>query len=122
MSPRSIYQPGILEMHREDLRQLVAVSARFPAMDLRHRHPRDPGQLGKTAETARRARPGIRRALPAAARVLPQPGPGAGHVFLLVYAVLLIEFRSLLEPLAIVMGAVWRCSASSRPCGSPAPR
>ena len=28
------YQPGILEMHREDLRQLVAVSARFAGMDL----------------------------------------------------------------------------------------
>jgi Cu/Ag efflux pump CusA len=30
------HQPGILEMHREDLRQLVAVSARFENIDMGH--------------------------------------------------------------------------------------
>ena len=100
------YQPGILEMQREDLRQLVAVSARFAGMD-----------LGT----------GIRkiRAVSPDAATLPA---GAGLEFgglyqqqqesfknltfvllmaiFLVFAVLLMEFRSIIQPLAIVLGAV----------------
>ena len=44
------YQPGILEMQREDLRQLVAVSARFAGMDLGTGIRNIQSQLGKTLQ------------------------------------------------------------------------
>ena len=99
------YQPGILEMHREDLRQLVAVSARFAGMD-----------LGT----------GIRkiRAVSPDAATLGGHGLEFGGLYqqqqesfknltfvllmaiFLVFAVLLMEFRSIIQPWAIVLGAV----------------
>lgn len=100
------YQPGILEMQREDLRQLVAVSARFADLDLGTgiRHIRS--QLSKTLQ------------LPAGATLefgglyQQQQESFKNLTFVLlmaiflVFAVLLMEFRSLIQPLAIVLGAV----------------
>jgi multidrug efflux pump subunit AcrB len=100
------YQPGILEMQREDLRQLVAVSARFAGMDL------------GTGIRAIRSRLEKNLQLPAGASLefgglyQQQQESFKNLTFVLlmalflVFAVLLVEFRSLLEPLAIVLGAV----------------
>jgi CzcA family heavy metal efflux pump len=100
------YQPGILEMQREDLRQLVAVSARFAGMD-----------LGTGIRTIR-SRLEKNLQLPAGASLefgglyQQQQESFKNLTFVLlmalflVFAVLLVEFRSLLEPLAIVLGAV----------------
>ena len=98
--------PGRLERHREDLRELVAVSGRLSGTD-----------LGRGIAA-------IKKHL--AATVSPPPGVSIeyGGLFkqqqesfrnlltvlvmaiLLVYGVLLLEFRSVLHPLAIVCGAV----------------
>jgi len=100
------YVPGILEMHREDLRQLIAVSARLSGID-----------MGR----------GIRAIKEKLAKEVTIP-PGASLEFgglyreqqesfrnllfvlvtaiLLVCSVLLIEFRSILKPFAIVAGSV----------------
>lgn len=100
------YQPGILEMHREDLRQLVAVSARFAGMDLGTGIENIQAQLGKTLQ------------LPAGATLefgglyqqQQESFKNLAFVLLmavfLVFAVLLVEFRSVIQPLAIVLGAV----------------
>jgi CzcA family heavy metal efflux pump len=100
------YQPGILEMHREDLRQLVAVSARFAGMDLGTGIERIQAELGKNLQ------------LPAGATLefgglyQQQQESFKNLTFVLlmaivlVFAVLLVEFRSVIQPLAIVLGAV----------------
>ncbi len=100
------YQPGILEMHREDLRQLVAVSARFEGLD-----------LGTGIRTIREHLDKTFR-LPAGATLefgglyQQQQESFKNLTFVLlmaiflVFSVLLIEFRSFLQPLAIVLGAV----------------
>jgi len=100
------HEPGILEMHREDLRQLVAVSARFEGIDMGH------GMGEVKAALAKKIK------LPADATL--ELG-GLYHqqqqsfrnltcvliaALVLVYAVLMLEFRTFLEPLAIWMGAL----------------
>lgn len=97
---------GLLEMRREDLRQCTAVSARFAGRDL------GSGVAAirtKLAETLR---------LPSDATIeyggLYQQQQESFRnltivlavAILLVYAVLLLEFRSIIQPLAIVAGAV----------------
>jgi multidrug efflux pump subunit AcrB len=100
------HEPGILEMHREDLRQLVAVSARFEGIDMGH---------GMTA---------IKQRLAEAVTLPPEATLEFGGLYqqqqqsfrnlalvlvaalVLVYAVLILEFRTFLEPLAIWMGAL----------------
>lgn len=100
------YQPGILEMHREDLRQLVAVSARFAGMDLGTGIRNIRSELSKTLQ------------LPAGATLefggmyQQQQESFKNLTFVLlmaiflVFAVLLMEFRSMIQPFAIVLGAV----------------
>ena len=99
-------RPGILEMHRENLRQLVAVSARFTGMGLGHGIEK----IRKTLREKVNLPPGMhvefgglyeqqRESFKNLALVL------AGAL-LLVYAVLLLEFRHFLEPWAILFGAV----------------
>jgi len=100
------YQPGILEMQRDDLRQLVAVSARFSGMDLGTGIRNIQSQLSKTVH------------LPAGATMefgglYQQQQESFKNLALvllmavfLVFSVLLIEFRSIVQPLAIVLGAV----------------
>jgi CzcA family heavy metal efflux pump len=100
------YEPGILEMHRDDLRQLVAVTARFEGLDLGSGIRAIQSQLHKSLE------------LPAGASLeygglyQQQQESFKNLTFVLlmaiflVFAVLLIEFRSFIQPLAIVIGAV----------------
>lgn len=100
------YQPGILEMHREDMRQLVAVSARFAGMDLGTGIEHIRAQLTKTL----RLPPGATLEFGGLYQQQQESFKNLTFVLLmaifLVFAVLLIEFRSVIQPLAIVLGAV----------------
>jgi CzcA family heavy metal efflux pump len=100
------YQPGILEMQREDLRQLVAVSARFAGMDLGTGIRNIQAQLGKTLELP----PGATLEFGGLYQQQQESFKNLTLVLLmaifLVFAVLLVEFRSIIQPLAIVLGAV----------------
>lgn len=100
------HAPGILEMHREDLRQLVAVSADFAGLDLGRGIPLIRKKLEKDVK------------FPAGVTVeygglyQQQQESFRNLTFVLVmaiflvYGVLIVEFRSLLKPLAIVIGSV----------------
>lgn len=100
------YQPGILEMHREDLRQLVAVSARFTGMDLGAGIRSIQAQLKKTL----RLPPGATLEFGGLYQQQQESFKNLTFVLLmaifLVFAVLLVEFRSVVQPLAIVLGAI----------------
>ncbi|MCY2992792.1 MAG: efflux RND transporter permease subunit [Planctomycetota bacterium] len=100
------YQPGMLELHREDLRQLVAVSARFAGLDLGTGIRSIKSQLSKTLQLPSWA------TLEFGGLYQQQQESFKNLTFVLlmaiflVYAVLLIEFRSIIQPLAIILGAV----------------
>ncbi len=100
------YQSGILEMQREDLRQLVAVSARFSGMDLGTGIRNIREQLNKTLQLPSGA------TLEFGGLYQQQQESFRNLAFVLlmaivlVFTVLLIEFRSIIQPLAIVLGAV----------------
>ena len=100
------YQPGILEMQREDLRQLVAVSARFAGMDLGTGIRNIQSQLGKTLQLP----PGATLEFGGLYQQQQESFRNLTFVLVmaivLVFAVLMIEFRSTIQPLAIVLGAV----------------
>jgi len=100
------HESGILEMHREDLRQLVAVSARFSGVDL------------GTGIAAIRKRLDETLQLPAGARLefgglYQQQQESFRNLALvlligvfLVLGVLICEFRSFLAPVSITLGAL----------------
>jgi len=100
------HESGILEMHREDLRQLVAVSARFSGIDMGRGIAAIEARLAKTLH------------LPAGTRIefggLYQQQQESFRnlaivlvmAVLLVFGVLIFEFRSLLAPVAIILGAL----------------
>jgi len=100
------YQPGILEMQREDLRQLVAVSARFSGMDMGTGIRQIRAQLAKTLP------PWASVGLEFGGLYQQQQQSFKNLTFVLlmaivlVFAVLLMEFRSVSQPWAIVLGAV----------------
>ena len=100
-----ITEPGQLELHREDLRQLVAISARLENRDL------------GSAMTEIKAKLGQDQTLPPGVLEfggLFQQQQESFHNLLvvllaslfLVFTVLLIEFRSFYEPVAIVFGSL----------------
>ncbi len=100
------HRPGLLERHREDLRELIAVSGRLAGRD-----------LGSGIEA-------IKEKLEQTVTIPPDVSIEYGGLYqqqqesfrnlmlvlvmaiLLVFGVLLIEFRSVLQPLSIVAGAV----------------
>jgi CzcA family heavy metal efflux pump len=98
--------PGILEMHREDLRQLTAVSARFSGIDLGHGIAAIQQRLAQTLALPR----GVHLEFGGLYRQQQDSFRNLGLVLLcaiaLVYAVLILEFRAVLQPLAIVIGSV----------------
>jgi CzcA family heavy metal efflux pump len=103
---RTQYQPGILEMHRDDLRQLVAVTARFENLDLGTGMRTIQAQLGKTLQLP----PGMTLEYGGLFQQQQESFKNLTLVLLmaifLVFAVLLVEFRSFVEPLAMLLGAV----------------
>ena len=100
------HEAGLLEMHREDQRQFVAVSGRFSGIDLRggiaaikksiREHVQIPSnasiEFGGLYQQQQESFANLTRVLIMAV--------------LLVFAVLVFEFGTLLHPLAIVTGAV----------------
>lgn len=100
------YQPGILEMHRDDLRQLVAVTARFEGLDLGTGMRTIQAQLDKTL----RLPSGMSLEYGGLYQQQQESFKNLTFVLLmaifLVFAVLLVEFHSFVEPLAMLLGAV----------------
>ncbi len=100
-----VAEPGQLELHREDLRQLVAVSARLENRDLgsamadiKTKLAQDPSlsagvlEFGGLFQQQQESFQNLLRVLLAA--------------IFLVFTVLLIEFRSFHEPIAILFGSL----------------
>ncbi|MEI6333748.1 MAG: efflux RND transporter permease subunit [Methylococcaceae bacterium] len=100
-----ITEPGQLELHREDLRQLVAISARLENRDLGSAMAEIKAKLGQDQTLP----PGVLEF-----GGLFQQQQESFHNLLvvllaslfLVFTVLLIEFRSFYEPVAIVFGSL----------------
>ena len=100
------HEPGLLEMHREDLRQLVAVSARFEGIDMGHGMQTIKDKLSKSVTLPPEATiefGGLYQQQQESFRNLTFVLIAA---LVLVYAVLMLEFRTFLAPLAIWMGAL----------------
>lgn len=100
------HEAGLLEMHREDLRQLVAVSARFEGIDMGHGIAAIKDKLAHSVVIPPEARiefGGLYQQQQESFRNLSLVLAAA---LVLVYAVLILEFRTFLEPLAIWMGAL----------------
>ncbi len=100
------HEAGLLEMRREDLRQCTAVSARFAGRDLGSGVAAIKARLAETL----RLPPGASIEYGGLYQQQQESFRNLTMVLvvavLLVYAVLLVEFRSVLQPLAIVAGAV----------------
>ncbi len=100
------HEPGLLEMHREDLRQLVAVSARFEGIDMGHGMQTIKDKLSQSVTLPPEASiefGGLYQQQQESFRNLTFVLIAA---LVLVYAVLMLEFRTFLAPLAIWMGAL----------------
>jgi len=99
-------RPGRLERHREDLRELIAVSGRLSGRDLGSGVAAIKERLSKTLQPP----PGV--SIEYGGLYQQQQESFRNLMFvlimstLLVYGVLLLEFRTVLHPLAIVGGAV----------------
>lgn len=100
------HEAGLLEMHREDQRQLIAVSGRFAGRDMRSGIAAIKRKLAKSVDVP----DGVsieygglyqqqQESFTNLARVLLM-------AILLVFTVLIIEFRTIFHPLAIVIGSV----------------
>ncbi|RME37171.1 MAG: efflux RND transporter permease subunit, partial [Planctomycetota bacterium] len=98
--------PGLLERHREDLRELVAVSARFSGVDLGHGMSAIRRNIAETIERP----PGVSIEYGGLYQQQRESFYNLTLVLVMavvfVFGVLLLEFRSLWPPLAIVFGAV----------------
>lgn len=100
------HEAGVLEMHRENLRQLVAVSARFSGIDMGHGIAAIKEKLAKTVQLPPDATlefGGLYQQQQESFRNLTIVLVAA---LVLVYAVLILEFREFLAPLAIWLGAL----------------
>ncbi len=100
------HRPGLLERHREDLRELIAVSGRLTGRDLGSGIAAIKEKLARTLTVP----PDVSIEYGGLFQQQQQSFRNLMFVLvmaiLLVYGVLLIEFRSVLHPLAIVIGAV----------------
>ena len=100
------HDPGILEMHREDLRQLVAVSARFENIDMGHGIRAIKDQLAGQVDIPQGAAiefGGLYQQQQESFRNLTLVLLMA---LVLVFGVLVLEFKAFLKPIAILIGSV----------------
>ncbi len=100
------HRPGLLERHREDLRELIAVSGRLSGRDLGSGIAAIKEKLAQTVTIPQDVSieyGGLYQQQQESFRNLMLVLVMA---ILLVFGVLLIEFRSVLQPLSIVFGAV----------------
>jgi len=100
------HDSGILEMHRENLRQLVAVSANFSGLDLGRGIPMIQDRIAQRVQIPS----GVSIEYGGLYQQQRESFRNLTFVLLmaifLVYGVLILEFRSVLQPLAIVIGSV----------------
>lgn len=100
------HDAGILEMHREDLRQLIAVSASFSGIDLGRGMELIQQKISQNVQLP----PGASIEYGGLFQQQQESFRNLALVLLmavcLVYGVLILEFRSVLKPLAIVIGSV----------------
>jgi CzcA family heavy metal efflux pump len=100
------HRPGLLERHREDLRELIAVSGRFAGRDLGGGIDAIKKKLGEVIQVP----PDVLIEYGGLYQQQQESFRNLTFVLfmaiLLVYGVLLLEFRSVLHPWAIVVGAV----------------
>ncbi len=100
------HEPGLLEMERDDQRQLVAVSARLAGVDLRSGIAAIKQKLAETVKVPL----GVSIEYGGLFQQQQESFANLTRVLLmavlLVFAVLIAEFRALLQPIAIVVGAV----------------
>jgi multidrug efflux pump subunit AcrB len=99
-----VAEPGQLELHREDLRQLVAISARLENRDLGSAMAEITSKLSQDQTLP----PGVLEF----GGLFQQQQESFQNLFVvlvasifLVFSVLLVEFRSFYEPIAIVFGS-----------------
>ncbi|HBN78772.1 MAG TPA: hypothetical protein DD473_23765 [Planctomycetaceae bacterium] len=100
------HEPGMLEMHREDLRQLVSVSARFENIDMGHGISEIKRQLADKVQIPVNASiefGGLYRQQQESFRNLAFV---LAMALVLVFGVLILEFRGFLKPLAILAGSI----------------
>ncbi len=100
-----VLEPGQLELHREDLRQLVAVSARLEGRDL--------GSAMAEIQAKLSQDPSLPTGVMEFGGLFQQQQESFHNLIVvllaavfLVFTVLLIEFRTFVEPVAIVFGSV----------------
>ena len=99
-------QPGMLEMHREDLRQLVSVSARFENIDMGRGVSAIKKQLAEKVQIPSEASiefGGLYQQQQESFRNLAMV---LAMALVLVFGVLILEFRGFMKPLAILAGSV----------------
>ncbi len=100
------HEPGILEMHREDLRQLVSVSARFENIDMGHGISEIKKQLAEHVQIPPEASiefGGLYQQQQESFRNLALV---LAMALVLVFAVLILEFHEFMKPIAILAGSV----------------
>ena len=98
--------PGILEMHREDLRQLVAVSARFENLDMGHGINQIKQSLQQNIDIPQGVSIEFGGLFEQQQRSFHNLTLVLLMALVLVFAVLLLEFREFLKPIAILAGSV----------------
>lgn len=106
-------EPGLLELHREDLRQLVAVSARFSEIDLGHGIEAIQRELEKHSKLPSNVRIEFGGLYQQQQQSFRNLSLVLGLAILLVFGALIIEFRRFLEPLSIVAGSVLALSGAA---------
>ncbi len=103
---RVSHRPGILEMHREDLRQLTAVTSDFEGMDL----GTGMAKIRRLIRSKVKLPEGVEIEYGGLFEQQQESFKNLALVLLLavllVYLVLLVEFREFLKPLAIIAGSV----------------
>ncbi len=99
-------EPGILEMHREDLRQLVSVSARFENIDMGHGIDSIKKRLAEHVRLPENASLEFGGLYQEQQRSFRNLTFVLAMALVLVFAVLMLEFRAFLKPIAILCGSV----------------
>lgn len=100
------HEPGLLEMHRENQRQLIAVSGRFSGIDLRSGIAAIKKSIGANIQLPSDVSIEFGGLYQQQQESFANLSLVLMMAVLLVFAVLMFEFRSVMQPVAIVLGAL----------------
>ncbi len=100
------HEPGLLEMHREDQRQLIAVSGRFSGLDLRSGIASIKKAIADNVDVPQDVTIEYGGLFRQQQDSFAKLSLVLVMAVLLVFTVLVLEFRTVLHPLAIVIGAL----------------